>query len=104
MRDFVDDDVIYNGESIRFAAYRDMRATNCRDIPDFEFVIGMVFAHEAHLASRLLFDCTPVGFFMGLPVNGRRVTFSENVFYGFDRGRIAEVWSVVDKAAIETQL
>ena len=104
LRDFVADDVIYNGESIGFEAYRGMLATNCNDIPDLQFVIGMVVADGAHLASRLLFDCTPVGFFMGLPVNGRRVTFSENVFYRFDRARIAEVWSVVDKAAIEAQL
>ena len=104
LRDFVADDVIYNGESIGFAAYRAMLVTNCNDIPDLQFVIGMVVADGAHLASRLPFDCTPVGFFMGLPVNGRRVTSSENVFYRFDRVRIAEVWSVVDKSAIEAQL
>ena len=56
------------------------------------------------MAARLLFDCTPVGGFLGLPVNGRRVSFAENVFYGFADGRIEEVWSVIDRAAIEAQL
>jgi predicted ester cyclase len=42
--------------------------------------------------------------FLGLPVNGRRVSFAENVFYQFRDERIAEVWSVADKAAIEAQL
>jgi predicted ester cyclase len=42
--------------------------------------------------------------FLGLPVNGRKVSFAENVFYRFRENRIEEVWSVIDKAAIETQL
>jgi len=37
-------------------------------------------------------------------VNGRRVVFTENVFYRFRDERIAEVLSVIDKAAIEAQL
>jgi predicted ester cyclase len=32
------------------------------------------------------------------------VTFCENVFYGFDDGKIRTVWSVIDKTAIEAQL
>jgi predicted ester cyclase len=32
------------------------------------------------------------------------VAFSENVFYTFVDGKIAQVWSVIDKAAIERQL
>jgi SnoaL-like polyketide cyclase len=35
---------------------------------------------------------------------GRLVIFAENVFYQFRSGRIEEVWSVIDKAAIEAQL
>lgn len=45
------------------------------------------------------------------PINRRRgadiartVHFTENVFYRFDGRRIARVWSVIDKAAIEAQL
>jgi predicted ester cyclase len=41
---------------------------------------------------------------MGLAVNGERVTFCENVFYEFESGKIRQVWSVIDKAAIEAQL
>jgi predicted ester cyclase len=32
------------------------------------------------------------------------VSFVENVFYEFRNGKIAQVWSVIDKAAIEAQL
>jgi predicted ester cyclase len=57
-----------------------------------------------HVASRLRFDCRPKGLFLDLPVNGTRVNFAENVFYQFRDERIAEVWSVIDKGAIEAQL
>ena len=39
-----------------------------------------------------------------LPVNGKRVTFAENAFYEFSAGRIRNVWSVIDKAAIAQQV
>jgi predicted ester cyclase len=42
--------------------------------------------------------------FLGLHVNGKRVSFTENVFYEFRREKIWQVWSVIDKAAIEAQL
>jgi predicted ester cyclase len=51
-----------------------------------------------------VFDCTPRGRFLDLDVNGRRVSFSENAFYRIVGDKIAEVWSVIDKAAIERQL
>jgi predicted ester cyclase len=37
-------------------------------------------------------------------VNGRRLSFTENVIYEFRGGKSVEVWSVIDKAAIESQL
>jgi predicted ester cyclase len=37
-------------------------------------------------------------------VNGKRVSFCENVFYQFRDGKIRQVWSVLDKIAIEAQL
>ena len=56
------------------------------------------------MAVRLEFDCSPRGQFLGLGVNGRRVSFPENVFYRYQDARIAQVWSVIDKAAVERQL
>jgi predicted ester cyclase len=56
------------------------------------------------VASRLRFDCTPRGKFLGLDVNGRKVSFTENLFYAFRGEKIAQVWSIIDKAAIEAQL
>jgi predicted ester cyclase len=101
---FVDDHVSRNGQELRLSGYREMLERNFSEIPDLHFNIELLVSDPPHLASRLLFDCTPTGKFLGLPVNGKRVTFSENVFYEFRSGRIVWVWSVVDKATIEAQL
>ncbi|MGJ4892813.1 ester cyclase [Bradyrhizobium sp. HKCCYLRH3099] len=102
--DVVHERVIHNGRELGLTGYRDMLIGNFADIPDLRFNIGLLLSDPPRIASRLDFDCTPKGEFLGLPVNGRRVAFSENVFYEFRDGRIAQVWSVIDKAAIEAQL
>lgn len=101
---FVDSDVHYNGERIGLAGYCAMLENDFRAIPDLRFVIDLLIVDFPHVAARLLFDCTPVGELFGLPVNGQRVSFTENVFYQWRAGRIWNVYSVIDKAAIEAQL
>jgi predicted ester cyclase len=101
---FVHDDVRRNGQPFGLANYRAMLERDFDEIPDLSFDIRLLVAEPPYLASRLAFDCTPKGTFLGLPVNGRRVSFAENVFYEFRNDKIAQVWSVIDKAAIEAQL
>ena len=101
---FVDDDVDYNGERIGISGYRGMLERDFREIPDLRFNIQLLISDPPYVASRLAFDCTPKGKFLGLHVNGKRVCFTENVFYEFRREKIGRVWSVIDKAAIEAQL
>jgi predicted ester cyclase len=74
------------------------------EIPDLQFNIQLLICDPPYVAGRLLFDCTPKGEFLGPLVNGKRVCFTENVFYEFRAEKIFQVWSVVDKAAIEAQL
>jgi predicted ester cyclase len=101
---FVQEDARHNGRSFGLAGYRAMLKKDFQDIPDLRFNIDRLLADPPMIAARLRFDCTPSGQFLGLPVNGRRVAFTENVFYEWREGKIAEVWSVIDKAAIEAQL
>ncbi|MDR5837478.1 ester cyclase [Caballeronia sp. LZ034LL] len=101
---FVDETARHNGRAFGLAGYRRMLEQDFRDIPDLRFNIELLVAEPPRIASRLRFDCSPRADFMGLKIDGRRVTFCENVFYTFRDGRITEVWSVIDKAAIETQL
>ena len=102
--EFVDQDVHYNGQHVGLGGYRKMLEGDFRAIPDLRFVIELLIADPPQIAARLLFDCTPTGELFGLPVNGQRVAFSENVFYEFKDGRVSTVWSVIDKAAISAQL
>jgi predicted ester cyclase len=101
---FVHDEVQYNGERIGLSGYRAMLEGDFRAIPDLYFDVHLLFSEPPFVGSRWRFDCTPKGVLFGLPVNGRRVSFAENVFYEFRDERIASVWSVIDKAAIESQL
>jgi predicted ester cyclase len=101
---FVHADAHYNGERVGLSGYREMLEGDFRAIPDLAFHIRLLVVEPPHVASRLAFDCTPTGALFGHPVNGRRVAFTENVFYEVRDGRIATVWSVIDKAAIAAQL
>ena len=104
LEQFVHDDVYYNGQPIGIGGYREMLERDFDEIPDLSFDIQLLISDPPYLASRLGFDCTPKGKFLGLHVNGKRVSFTENVFYEFRREKIEQVWSVIDKAAIEAQL
>ena len=101
---YVDDEVEHNGQPLKLSGYRAMLAKDFDDIPDLRFNIELLASSPPLLAARLAFRCSPKGKFLGLSVNGRMVSFAENVFYGFRRSKIASVWSVIDKAAIEGQL
>ncbi|MGV1836742.1 ester cyclase [Rhizobium rhizogenes] len=101
---FVDDDVSHNDQNVGISGYRQMLERDFSEIPDLRFAIQLLISDPPHIASRLEFDCRPKGTFLGLPVNGKRVSFTENVFYEFRSEKIWRVWSIVDKAAIEAQL
>lgn len=101
---FVAGDARHNGRPFGLAGYRAMLERDFAEIPDLRFNIELMVCEPPLVASRLMFDCRPKGLFLDLPVNGKRVVFAENVFYQFRAGKIAEVWSVIDKAAIEAQL
>ena len=104
LEQFVRDDVVYNGQRFGMQNYRAMLENDFYEIPDLYFNIRLLIAEPPYVASRLSFDCTPKGQFLGLDVNGKKVSFTENVFYRFRETRIENVWSVIDKAAIESQL
>ena len=104
LEQFVHDGVHYNGEPIGLPGYREMLERDFLEIPDLHFNIQLLICEPPLVASRLGFDCTPKGRFLGLEINGRKVSFAENVFYEFDGRKIIAVWSIIDKVAIEAQL
>ncbi len=100
----VDDEVEHNGQPLKLSGYRDMLIRDFEEIPDLRFNIQLLVCDPRRVAARLAFVCSPRGNFLGISINGRTVSFAENVFYEFKGDKIASVWSVIDKMAIETQL
>lgn len=94
----------HNGEALGLTGYRRMLEGDVAAIPDLRFTIDLLVADPPVIGARLLFDCTPAGELFGLPVAGRRVTFTENVFYRFAGRKVETVWSVIDKDAVRAQL
>ncbi len=101
--DFVAEDATHNGRRFGLAGYRAMLEQDVLTIPDLRFEIETLASEPPTIAARLRFDCTPATDFLGLPVAGRQVVFAEHVFYRFREGRIAEVWSLLDREAIAAQ-
>jgi predicted ester cyclase len=101
---FVHDEVSHNGRRFGLDGYRAMLERDFMEIPDLSFKAEFVVCEPPLLAARLQFDCTPVGKFLGLTVNGRTLSFAENIFYEFEDRKIRTAWSIIDKAAIEAQL
>jgi len=89
---YVHDDVRHNGRQLGVAGYRLMLQKDFTDIPDLRFEIELLVCQPPFVASRLRFDCTPEAQFLGLAVNGARVSFTENVFYEVQDARIIAVW------------
>jgi predicted ester cyclase len=104
LKDFVAEDVVHNDQQFGLSGYRQMLERDFEQIPDLRFNIQLLVSEAPYLASRLGFGCRPIGKFLGLDVNGKRVVFTENVFYEFRDSRITRVWSLIDKAAIASQL
>ena len=101
---FVHQAVAHNDRPFGLAGYRAMLEQDFKAIPDLQFNIELLVSEPPTVAARLAFDCTPIGVLFGLPVNGRKVQFAENVFYTFENGLIKAVWSIIDRASIEAQL
>lgn len=101
---FVQEDAHYNEKRIGLAGYREMLESDFAAIPDLRFDIRLLVCDPPYVSSRLWFDCTPRGDLFGFPVNGKRVSFAENVIYAFRDDRIARVWSVIDKIALRAQI
>jgi len=101
---FVTDEVIYNGEPVGLRGYREMLVADTHAIPDLEFVPEILLADDHVVGCRLFFQCTPRHAFLGFEPTGGQVSFAEHVFYRFDGGQIAEVWSLIDKETIREQV
>ena len=77
LEQFVHDEVYYSGQRVGLSGYREMLERYFYEIPDLYFDIQLLICDPPYIASRLRFDCTPKGKFLGLDVSGRRISFTE---------------------------
>jgi predicted ester cyclase len=101
---FVHDELSYNGRSMTCRHYAEMLAGDITAIPDLVFTPELLVVDDDHVACRLFFRCTPEREFLGIAPTGAEVAFAEHVFYRFREGRIEQVWSLLDTAALDQQL
>lgn len=101
---FVHDELTYNDAPMTRQQYRDLIAGDVAAVPDLFYQVERLVVDGGEVACRLRFDCTPVAEFLGFAPDGRRLSFVEHVFYRFHDGRIAQVWSLIDRDAIRRQL
>ena len=100
---FVHDQLVYNDAAIAREQYVAMLVDDVRAIPDLHYGIDLLVASEDLVSARLWFDCSPQGSFIGIEVDGRRMTFAEHVLYRVRQGRIERVWSLLDRDAVRAQ-
>ena len=75
----MDDKVGHNGRPLGLSGYRDMLVKDFEDVPDLGFKIQPLVCDPPYVAARPAFGCSPKGEFLGVSINGRTVSFSENV-------------------------
>jgi predicted ester cyclase len=103
LHEFVHDELVYNSEPTTLGDYRAARQAEVRAIPDLQFTADLVVTDADTVACRLFFRCTPQQPILGFEPTGKSISFAEHVFYRFRDHKIAQVWSLIDTAAIAAQ-
>ena len=101
---FIHPEVCHNGIHLGVIGYQQMLEQDYIQIPDLYFSIELLVVDPPYVASRLRFHCSPKDRFLNLHIDGKKISFTENVFYEFSDEKIIQVWSILDKTTIESQL
>lgn len=101
---FVHDPLWFNGSVTSLADYAGAIASNIAAVPDFHWEVEDLIATDDTVAVRLTDTGTPRGEWLGLAPTGGSITTQELAFYRFREGKIAEMWFVLDAAAVKAQL
>ena len=99
--DFVDENVLYNGQPLTKDEYQHLITDSQEAIPNLYFEIQMLVVGNNEVGCRLHFpNVTLQKEFLGQQPSGKSISFSEHVFYKFREGKIYEVWSLLDERAV----
>ena len=89
LEQFVHDEVIYNGQRIGILGYREMLERDFYEVPDLYFDIALLISDPPYVASQLRFNCTRRETFLGLHINGKRVSLTEMYSTNFGGKRLS---------------
>lgn len=103
LHEFVHDELVYNSGPTTLGDYRAARQAEVEAIPDLQFTADLVVTDDDTVACRLFFRCTPQQPILGFEPTGKPISFAEHVFYRFRDHKIAQVWSLIDTAAVAAQ-
>ena len=102
--DYVHDAILFNGEPTSLSDYRAAIQSNLDAVPDFTWTIEDVLAGDDLIAVRLTDTGTPSGAWLGISPTGKSFSVTEMCFYRLRKGRIGEMWFVLDAATAAKQL
>lgn len=72
--------------------------------PDAVYVLEDPASDGDHVYGRVTMTATHGGDFLGIPPTGRRVTVPQILMWRLDGGRIAELWTSLDRLGVTQQL
>ena len=85
-------------------AMKEIFVTLHRAFPDLRVTIDDVIEEGDKVVARQTVTGTHLGRFMGMPPTRKSVTYDEIFIFRFVRGRVAEIWGVVDVVSYLKQL
>ncbi|XWW94751.1 hypothetical protein V2A60_002699 [Cordyceps javanica] len=104
--DFCQDTVTHNYINYSRDEYREMIESSFEDISGLHFTIESLIVNEEaqQVAARLGFTGVPTKEFRGIAPTGKPVRFGEHAFYQLEKGRIKQVWSLLDLEAYKSSI
>lgn len=106
--DVLADEIIHHsGGTSRATSLQDLEDVVKRwraGFPDLEFELHAVVASADAGAAHLTLRGTHEGTWIGREPTGRHIEVEHMFFFRFDEGKIVEVWEVLDRSALHSQL
>ena len=102
--EFVDDEVMVNGQQQGLSSYQAGLADVTRAFPDYRWQLEHLVVDEPSVAAHFIDTGTHQGPFLGVAATGRVVRTQEFAVYRFAQGRIVEVWVTADNLGLLDQL
>ncbi|OBH35501.1 hypothetical protein A5691_06385 [Mycobacterium sp. E183] len=104
MASFYTPTIKVNGVPMDPASVTDQFAPVISAFPDWHWEMRHIVVDEENIVVHFEVTGTHRGTFQGIEATGRRVSISEFTLYRVEEGKFAEVWDLVDMAALITQI